>query len=358
MWIEKIRLSKFRNYFYQQIDFNRDINIFLGDNAQGKTNLLEAIYYLANGKSFKKSKVQDMIYFGEGRMDLSGKIRKDDFYKEVEIGASPREKNIRVNGISYSTNKDLKALFKLVLFRPEDLNIVKEGPAFRRELFDDIIGSCDPSYKLMKQRYDRVLLQRNKLLKEPKGKFFQGELEAYDKQIIRLGFEISQRREKFIGLISTYAQSFHYNLSEGREELSLAYRPDIGGEGEKDYGDAFLKARHQDLKYRTTSRGIHRDEVDILINDRLLKNFGSQGQQKSAIIDIKLAQVELIRNSSSDQAIILFDDCLSELDEKRAGFLLQNLGDNQTIITATNTKSLEEVDKSKIRRIKNGKILD
>ncbi|WP_243342231.1 DNA replication/repair protein RecF [Anaerococcus sp. AGMB09787] len=356
MWIKDLNLVNFRNYFYQSVEFNEDINIFIGDNAQGKTNLLESVYYLANATSFKKIRDRDIIRFKQSTMSLEGTIRKGRSFKEVKIEVSDKDKSISVNGVKYDRNKDLRALFKLVLFTPEDLLIIKEGPSLRRELIDKIIEGVDPSYKKNKRDYDRLLYQRNKLLKYQNSSYFNEELEAFDKTLTRLGYRIYKARNKFVGLIDGFARDFHLALSSGKEVLALTYKADIEATSLGEYEEIFKKSRSDDLKIKSTQRGIQKDDIEITINDRLAKSFASQGQQRSAILNIRLAEVKLIKEATSDEAVILFDDVFSELDEKRSTFLLDNLRGYQTIITATNTKSLEDVDKSKISYIKNGSI--
>lgn len=356
MWIQNLKLNKFRNYLFQNIEFNKNINIFLGDNAQGKTNLLESIYYLANAKSFKSFRDKDLIMFNEKEMGLEGTIRKGESFKNVQISVKENKKDIFVNEIKYDKNKDLKSLFKLVLFTPEDLNIIKDGPNFRRDLIDDIIISVNFSYKSLKKDFEKILSQRNKLLKNQRSKYFKTELMAFDEQIIRLNYKIYRFREKYISLINTYANKNHLNLTENKENLTIIYKPNIKANSVEEYGEKFSKNILDDLKYFRTTSGSQRDEIDIIINGKDTKKFGSQGQQRSAILNIKLANVNLIENTSQDKAIILFDDVFSELDEKRSNFLLENLGKFQTIITATNTKSLDGVSRSKIRKIKDGHI--
>ena len=265
-------------------------------------------------------------------------------------------KDIFVNEIKYDKNKDLKSLFKLVLFTPEDLNIIKDGPNFRRDLIDDIIISVNFSYKAVKKDFDKILSQRNKLLKNQRSKYFKTELMAFDQQIIRLNYKIYRFREKYISLINTYANKNHLNLTENKENLTIIYKPNIKANSMEEYGEKFMENISDDLKYYRTTSGSQRDEIDIIINGKDTKKFGSQGQQRSAILNIKLANVNLIENTSQDKAIILFDDVFSELDEKRSNFLLENLGEFQTIITATNTKSLDGVSRNKIRKIKDGRI--
>lgn len=358
MWISEIEIKNFRNYHNQFVNFNDSINIFLGDNAQGKTNLLESLYYLANATSFKKIRDRDIISFGKEEMTLKGLIRKDRYFKKVLVDIEDGKKKICVNGVKYERNKDLKALFSLVLFTPEDLLIIKEGPNLRRDLIDEIIISIDFAYKTTKKEYDKLIYQRNKLLKNQKSPYFNQQLDAYNKELTKYGFKIYKRRAKFIKIIDQFANQYHSKLSASKEDLRLTYNPDIAARSYEDYYNKFISARNDDLRYMTTQRGVHKDEIDISINDRLIKNFGSQGQQRSAILNIKLAQVKLIMEVTGEKSVILFDDVFSELDEKRSHFLLENLAGFQTIITATNTKSLDMVDKSNIKKIAAGKILN
>ena len=356
MWIQDIKLHNFRNYFYEKVSFNDNINIFIGDNAQGKTNLLESCYYLANATSFKKLRDKDLIQFGQERMELSGTIRKGRSFKKVRIEVDSSDKNIFVNEVKYTRNKDLRSLFKLVLFTPEDLLIIKEGPNLRRDLLDDIITSIDFSYKQVKKDYDKILYSRNKLLKNRSSSFFKEQLDAFDQSLVKEAYKIYKRRNKFIGYIEKYANDFQNALTKGAEKLEIEYIPDIKASSQKEYQEKFLAHRDEDLRYQTTKSGIHRDDIIIKINGKNTRLFASQGQQRSAIINIKLAEVRLVREISGDRAVILLDDVFSELDESRSKFLLENLADYQTIITATNTKSLEEVSADKISYIKDGRI--
>lgn len=358
MWIKNISLKSFRNYDKCKVEFTKGVNIFIGDNAQGKTNLLESLYYLANATSFKKIRDKDLITFNKESMSLDGIIRKDNFFKHVYISLDQNNKNIYVNEVKYERNKDLKALFSLVIFTPEDLLIIKEGPNLRRDLIDDIIISVDFSYRRLKKEYDKLLFQRNKLLKNQKSPYFKEQIFAFDKNLCHFGYKIYQRRKKITELIGKFANDYHLLLSDGKEDLKIVYRADIVAKSEEEYYNIFVKSIDLDKKYQTTQSGIHKDEIDITINDKLVKNFGSQGQQRSAILNIKLAQVRLIKEVTGDKSVILFDDVFSELDEKRSNFLLSNLVGYQTIITATNTKSLDMVDKSSIRYIASGKIYE
>lgn len=357
MWIKSLKLNKFRNYLYQNIEFNENINIFLGDNAQGKTNLLESIYYLSNAKSFKANRDKEIIMFNEKEMVLDGLIRKKNSFKKVYIKTNEFGKDIFVNDVKYDNSKDLKALFKIVLFTPEDLTIIKDGPNFRRKLIDDIIISVNFHYKQIKRDFDKVLFNRNKILKSQNSKFFKKQLLAYDEQITNLNYKIYKYRKKYISLIDMYANEKHKLLTNNKEDLHIVYKADINAASLDEYRSKFKLKIDDDLKYFRTSSGSQRDEIDIIINGKDTKKYGSQGQQRSAILNIKLANVSLIEDTSQDKAIILFDDVFSELDEKRSSFLLENLGRFQTIITATNIKSLDIVNKSNIRKIKEGHIL-
>ena len=356
MWIQDIKLYNFRNYFYESVSFNESTNIFIGDNAQGKTNLLESCYYLANATSFKKLRDKDIIKFGQEKMEISGTIRKGRSFKKVLIRVDGTDKNIFVNEVEYKRNKDLKSLFRLVLFTPEDLNIIKEGPNLRRELLDEIIASIDFSYARVKKDYDKILFARNKLLKNRNSSYFKEQLDAFDKSLVKEGYRIYKSRIKFVKFVEKYAQDFQNALTDGKEKLEIDYLPDISAESLDEYYQKFLEKRDEDLRYLSTQAGVHRDDIIIKINGKNTRLFASQGQQRSAIINIKLAEVKLVRKISGDRAVILLDDVFSELDETRSKFLLENLSDYQTIITATNTKSLENVPADKISYISDGRI--
>lgn len=356
MWIQDIKLHNFRNYFYEKVNFNDSINIFIGDNAQGKTNLLESCYYLANATSFKKLRDKDIIKFGQDKMELAGTIRKGRSFKKVSISVEGNDKNIFVNEVEYKRNKDLKSLFKLVLFTPEDLSIIKEGPNLRRDLLDEIITSIDFSYGRVKKDYDKILFARNKLLKNRTSSYFSEQLSAFDTSLVKEGYRIYKSRLKFVKFIEKYANDFQTALTAGKENLEIDYLPDINAESFDEYYNKFLEKRDEDLRYLSTQAGIHRDDIIIKINGKNTRLFASQGQQRSAIINIKLAEVKLLREITGDRAVILLDDVFSELDEKRSNFLLENLSDYQTIITATNTKSLESVPLDKISYISDGRI--
>lgn len=356
MWIQDIKLYNFRNYYYQTVNFNDSINIFIGDNAQGKTNLLESCYYLANGTSFKKLRDRDIIKFGQESMEVSGTIRKGRQFKKVSIRVEGSDKNIFVNEVEYKRNKDLKSLFNLVLFTPEDLSIIKEGPNLRRDLLDEIIASIDFTYKKTRKDYDKILFARNKLLKNKSSSYFNEQLDAFDQSLVKEGYRIYKTRSKFVKYIEEYASKFQRALTKGAEKLKIDYIPDIKAKSLEDYHKEFIKKRNEDLRYKTSQAGIHRDDIIIKINGKNTRLFASQGQQRSAIINIKLAEVALLREITGDKAVILLDDVFSELDENRSQFLLENLADYQTIITATNTKSLESVPADKISYIRDGRI--
>lgn len=356
MWIQDIKLYNFRNYYYQTVNFNDSINIFIGDNAQGKTNLLESCYYLANGTSFKKLRDRDIIKFGQESMEVAGTIRKGRQFKKVSIRVEGSDKNIFVNEVEYKRNKDLKSLFNLVLFTPEDLSIIKEGPNLRRDLLDEIIESIDFTYKKTRKDYDKILFARNKLLKNKSSSYFNEQLDAFDQSLVKEGYRIYKTRSKFVKYIEEYASKFQRALTNGAEKLEIDYIPDIKAKSLEDYHKEFIKKRNEDLRYKTSQTGIHRDDIIIKINGKNTRLFASQGQQRSAIINIKLAEVALLREITGDKAVILLDDVFSELDENRSQFLLENLADYQTIITATNTKSLESVPADKISYIRDGRI--
>ncbi|MCI5839291.1 MAG: DNA replication/repair protein RecF [Peptoniphilaceae bacterium] len=357
MWIKNINLIKFRNYFYESINFDKDINIFIGDNAQGKTNLIESIYFLANAKSFKKIKDVDLITFGENEMRLKGLIQKKNRFKDVEIKLVNNKKEICVNKIKYTKNRDLQNIFNIVTFTPEDLKIAKEGPSLRRDLFDDIIIQINPIYKKLKSSYLRILDNRNKLLKKRRDKYFNEELLANDEQISKVGFEIEKYRKKYVKIVEKYASNIQKELTNNNEILEIKYIPDLNVDSFEEYKKMLFSNRKVDFEKLTTSSGVHRDDIKIYINGKDIRNFASQGQQRSVVLVIKLASVKMLFELKNEKAIVLLDDVFSELDEKRSKFLLKNLKGFQTIITSTDFTNIEKMKNTKVRRIVKGHLV-
>ena len=357
MWIQNLKLNKFRNYLSQNIEFNENINIFLGDNAQGKTNLLESIYYLANAKSFKSFRDKDLIMFNEKEMSLDGIIRKNESFKNVHISVNENKKDIFVNEIKYDKNKDLKSLFKLVLFTPEDLNIIKYSPKERRKFLDDLLSNIDLNYDFYMYKYMRLLFERNKLLKMNMDRNL---LDVYDREIVKNGTKIIIMRLKTIKKLNEIAKKHYKNLSG--DDLNITYLSTVPVfVDEEVLMENYLKilkgSLPKDLEKRYTTIGPHRDDLDFKINKFSSKSYGSQGEQRSIVLSLKLSEADLIRDLYKTKPLLLLDDVFSEIDSKRSRYLLHSLKELQTFITTTEADEfLKSVD-ANFYRVSQGRIL-
>ena len=339
MFIESIELKNYRNYGELHMDFDPGTNVLYGDNAQGKTNILEAVYVCATTKSHRGSKDREIIEFGEDESHIKMQLRKDDVPYRIDMHLKKNKtKGVAVNGIPIRRVPVRKAgeligLGNFVFFSPEDLNLIKNGPADRRRFIDLELCQLNRLYVHSLVQYNRVVIQRNKLLKEL---FFHPEyeemLDIWDMQLASYGREVSQYRRKFIGELNELICPIHQKLSGGKEELIIQYEPNT----EADQLEAAVKkSREADRKQKTTLVGPHRDDLSFYVNGIDIRRFGSQGQQRTAALSLKLAEIELVKKIKKEYPILLLDDVLSELDGKRQDHLLASIRHIQTIITCT-----------------------
>ena len=352
MLIESMRLTDFRNFTLQEMEFSRGLNIFCGDNAQGKTNLLEAISLCSTGRSFRGAKDRDMIRLGceEAHIRLSGQKKEIPYRIDLHLRRSAA-KGIAVNSVPIRRTAELIGLLHVVFFSPDDLQLVKSGPAERRRFIDMELCSLDAGYLKDLTLYHRCLEQRNALLKTigPNDRI-PDTLDVWDGQLVQTGEKIIRARRKFIGELSPVVREIHAKISGGREDLSVSYEPDT----EEDTLAARLSEnRSRDLKFRATSAGPHRDDLRFGVkpagdgkNPRIdLRTFGSQGQQRTAALSAKMAEIEMIRRRTGEPPVLLLDDVLSELDAGRQKSLLSEISDTQTMITCT---GLDELVRSRL----------
>lgn len=334
MIIRTIELLNFRNYENLKIDFDKGTNILYGDNAQGKTNILESAYVSGTTKSHKGSKDKEMIRFGETESHIRTLVEKNDMTYQIDMHIKKnRAKGIAINRVPIKKASELFGILNMVFFSPEDLNIIKNGPAERRRFLDSEICQLDKIYLSNLTKYNKILNQRNKLLKDMA---FHPELEStlpvWDTQLISYGRRMIARRKQFIEELNEIVYEIHKNISGGREELFLKYEPDIE---EAFFEDELNRAKEKDKKYCVTSVGPHRDDISFYIGDIDIRKFGSQGQQRTSALSLKLSEIELVKKSIHDTPVLLLDDVLSELDSNRQNYLLNSIHDIQTIITCT-----------------------
>lgn len=334
MIIESIELKNYRNYDELHMDFNQGTNILYGDNAQGKTNILEAIYVCCTTKSHRGSKDRDMIQFDRDESHIKLSLRKNDVPYRIDMHLKKNKtKGVAINGIPIKKASELFGIVNVVFFSPEDLNLIKNGPAERRRFIDLELCQLNKLYVHSLIQYNRSLQQRNKLLKELNFKpEYEGTLDVWDMQLIQYGKEMIRYREQFVEQLNGIIYDIHKQLSGDREELLICYDPNVSCEA---FEPSLKKSRAQDLRQKTTLVGPHRDDIGFYVNKIDIRKFGSQGQQRTAALSLKLAEIELVKKLVNDYPILLLDDVLSELDGNRQNHLLSGINHIQTMITCT-----------------------
>ena len=334
MIIELLELQNFRNYETERIQFDEKTNIFFGDNAQGKTNILEAIYMAGTTKSHKQSKDAEMIRFGMDEAHIKAIVHKKEIEYRIDLHLrKQRSKGIAVNGVPIRKSSDLFGIVNLVFFSPEDLSIIKSGPAGRRKFMDMELCQLNPMYVQELIGYNKVLNQRNQLLKDLYfNPSLRDTLEVWDNQLCRYGCDIIGIRQNFIQKLDEIIGEIHRKLTGGKEELHVTYEPNVR---EQEFARELEASRIRDEKLKTTNVGPHRDDILFTVGDIDIRKYGSQGQQRTAALSLKLAEIELVKEVTGDTPILLLDDVLSELDHNRQNYLLDSIHDIQTIITCT-----------------------
>ena len=334
MNIRSIELKNFRNYENLEISFDEGTNILFGDNAQGKTNILEAAYMSGTTKSHKGSRDKEMIRFGEEEAHLKTVVARGGREYQIDMHLKKnRAKGIAIDKIPIKKASELFGILNIVFFSPEDLNIIKSGPAERRRFLDSELCQLDRIYLADLTNYNKILAQRNKLLKDMIYRpGLSDTLPVWDMQLIETGKKIIRRRKQFVDELREIVSDIHYRISGGKEELFLKYEPNID---DIFFEDELSRAKEKDKKLCQTSVGPHRDDLLFSIGDVDIRKYGSQGQQRTSALSLKLSEIELVRKSISDTPVLLLDDVLSELDSSRQNYLLNNISDTQTIITCT-----------------------
>lgn len=334
MVVESIELKNYRNYNELHMEFDRGTNILYGDNAQGKTNILEAVYVCATTKSHRGSKDREIIGFGQEESHIKMTIKKDSVPYRIDMHLKKNKtKGVAINGIPIHKASELFGVLNVVFFSPEDLNLIKNGPADRRRFIDLELCQLNKLYVHSLVQYNKIIAQRNKLLKELSFKpEYEEMLDIWDMQLVSYGREIIKYRKEFIDQLNEIIREIHFGLSGEREQLVIRYEPNTG---EAELEQALKRGRKQDLKQRVTLTGPHRDDISFYVNQIDVRRFGSQGQQRTAALSLKLAEIELVRKIVKDYPILLLDDVLSELDKCRQEHLLSGIRHIQTIITCT-----------------------
>ncbi len=345
MIIKSLELTNYRNYGCAYIDFEKGVNILYGDNAQGKTNILESIYLCSTTKSHRGSKDKEIVGFDSNESHIRAYFEKEGIDYQIDMQLrKDKSKGIAINGVKLKKAAELLGIANIVLFSPEDLSIIKDGPAERRRFVDTELCQLDKLYLYNLTNYNKIINQRNNLLKDisyhPE---LRDTLDVWDAQLVSLGKKIIERRIQFTKQLNEIIFDIHKNLSGDKEELIITYESDVSADS---FEESLNNNREKDIKSRITNSGPHRDDFVFVINGRDVKKYGSQGQQRTAALSLKLSEIKLVEKITGTTPILLLDDVLSELDSNRQNFLLNSISNIQTIITCT---GLDEFINSRIK---------
>lgn len=333
MWIKSIELVNFRNYTTQKIELSDEINVFYGDNAQGKTNIIESIYLSSLGKSFRTNKDSELIKLGEEFSSVLVNFQKKDREGTVDIKIA-NKKNILVNKIKINKLSSLLGNVNMVIFNPDDINILKGSPQNRRKFLDIMISQLKPNYINNLSLYNKTIEQRNSYLRQIREeRKDEALLEIWDEKLAEYAYVVAKYREDFMEKIKSKIDGIHREITDSKEIIKLEYKTECL---DKDEYRKFLKERRKvDIIRGYTTKGIHKDDFEVYINDKALDIYGSQGQHRTAILSLKLSELNIIYDEIGEYPILLLDDFMSELDEKRRKNLLEKIQGIQVIITCT-----------------------
>ena len=359
MYVKYLNLVNFRNYNNLSLQLCNGTNLFIGDNAQGKTNILEALYYSSIGKSHRTNKDKELINWACQDGYISAYVAKKRLDKKIDIKIfKDGRKAININSIKVNKLQDLVGILNVVMFSPEDLNIVKDSPAHRRKFLDIELCKLDKKYYYALSSYKKVLLERNMILKKYSNIDM---IDIYDIKLSEYGSYILKKRIKYIEKLNEYADSIHSDITQGKESIRFEYLMQLKeSDNLKENLYNLIKSnRNKDIEKKVTSVGPHRDDFSILINDIDVKTFGSQGQQRTSVLTIKFASLNIIKEIIGEYPLLLLDDVLSELDIKRQEYILKSIEEMQTLITCTGIVDIKKHLKDqniKVFNVENGTI--
>lgn len=316
------------------LGFDKSTNIFYGDNAQGKTNILEAVYLSGTTKSHRGTKDKDMIQFGANESHIETIVEKNGIKYQIDMHLKKNSpKGIAINKIPIRKASELFGIINIVFFSPEDLNIIKNGPGERRRFMDSELCQLDKLYLTDLAGYNHILNQRNKLLKDM---YRQPELGAtldvWDMQLVTYGKKIIEKRREFVNSLNEIIWDIHKNLTGGIENIEVIYEPSMESDA---FEQELFRNRERDFRMKMTCVGPHRDDLMVSVNGIDIRKYGSQGQQRTAALSLKLSEIYLVEKIIHDKPVLLLDDVLSELDSSRQNYLLESIHDIQTMITCT-----------------------
>ncbi len=353
MLVHRLTFDNYRNLSAGEMTATSGINVIYGDNAHGKTNLLEAIWMFSGAQSFRGSKDAECIRDGESKARLTLEFNSENRDQQAEIVFDSKRHAI-LNGVKLKSGAELAGTFRAVVFSPVHLSLIKDGPSERRRFIDIAIGQIWPKYITLIRRYMRAMQQRNSLLKDAR---FHTQLfdmlDVYDEEIAKLGASIAIYRDKFIKRLAVSASGIYSGISGGKEVLEIEYICS-GGFTAEDMLKSLKKARSDDLDSGATSVGPHRDDLSVKINGKSARAFGSQGQQRSCVIALKMSEAEVLYEITNERPVILLDDVMSELDESRQDYILNHIEGRQVFITCCDKASISMLSSGAVFNMRDG----
>ncbi len=359
MYIKHLRVENFRNYSFAEIDLSPETNIFYGDNAQGKTNILEACYLFSHGRSHRAKYDTELIKFGENLFTVKMVFADSEREYKADIKINKESKKaIRINNVPITKLSELMSYLNVVMFEPDDLELIKGSPTARRRFIDEALSQLYPNYLVNLISYNKTLMQKNALLKNLRGSGARSDpmLSAWNEQLANYGAVITKYRREFLEKLSDYAEAIHLEIA--KEKFSLTYAPNIQvGEAVR---EEFLKkleqAAEREIETGLSQYGIQRDDFKVMIDEKEARVYGSQGQQRTCVLTLKLAQTEHIKSIKGEYPVLLLDDIMSELDINRRKFLSERIKNKQVLITCTDIDDVGKGAKSRIFKISKGTI--
>ena len=354
MKVKKLEIQNFRNISNISLEFDDEINVICGENAQGKTNIVEALWLFSGAKSFRNSKDNEFIKFGQKK----AKIYTEFDMLGVENNAQiifDEKKTVFFNDKKLSNTAALAGKYNAIVFSPSDLTLVTDGPDKRRRFLDIAIGQLYPNYIEILRSYTRAVMQRNKIIKDYRyDKTVSIMLDIFETEIVDMGNKIINYRKRYIDVLNKYVSKIYNGISCGKENIEIFY---ISKSGETLDNEKLIVSRETDMFTSTTSVGPHRDDINFKINDISARSFGSQGQKRSVALSLKLAGAEVIKEISGEYPICLLDDVMSELDENRQNYILNHIRNWQSFITCCDTSNIKNLKEGKVITIRNGGVI-
>lgn len=352
MIVKNLKIKNYRNLKEETIDLNEDLNIFVGDNGQGKTNLLESVYLCSIGRTFRLNSENDLINFNENKSSVEILLNRDNKNITVELTLERnKRKLVKINGVKLDKTGEMIGVLNNVIFTPDDMKIIKDSPIERRKFINIDISQIKPKYKYLLNQYKKIISQRNIILKNyytnPGNKDI---INIWNDYLVNIGSEIIFYRNEYVNNLKKHAIRIYSDLSGGKEVLDISYKCNVGNiynmdknEIKKIFNDKICNNIENEIQKCTSLYGPHKDDLSIKINNKESKYFGSQGQQRCAILSLKLAEIEIIKDEVGEYPVLLLDDVFSELDSTRKGYLIKYIKGIQTIVTTTDDSDLKSL---------------